>query len=107
MPQGTIVVGHKHKTEHLNIVTSGRCMVAMDGKVLELKAGDIVRSKAGCQKALYIYEDTKWITIHPTEERDLDRLEELHIEKSDQYLQFHEELKAIETHLEQSMQEIQ
>lgn len=90
MPAGTIVVGHKHKTEHLNIITQGECIVSMDGRVMRLKAGGVVKSNEGCQKAFYIISGTKWITIHPTEETDMDKLEEIHIEKSKEFLEFEE-----------------
>ena len=57
MPKGTIIVGKKHKTRHLNIVISGIARVWMDGVVRDIKAPDILESKEGCRKIFYIVED--------------------------------------------------
>jgi mannose-6-phosphate isomerase-like protein (cupin superfamily) len=65
MPADTFVIGHLHKTEHLNTIRQGRCQVWMRGRTHEVKAGDVIRSIGGVQKVLYIHEDTYWSTIHP------------------------------------------
>ena len=97
MPAGTIVLGHQHKTEHWNIVTQGRCSVLMDGVISEFKAGDRFVSKPGVRKALRIHEDCKWITIHPTDETDKEKLEELLIVKSETFL-LNQDQKRLESH---------
>ena len=81
MPKNSIIVGKKHKTKHLNIVQQGECMVYMDGKLVHIKAPYTFESDAGVQKILRIIEDTVWSTVHVTEEKDIDVLEDLLIEK--------------------------
>jgi quercetin dioxygenase-like cupin family protein len=85
MPAGLLVVGKVHKTTHLNVVVSGRCEVMINGEIKEFKAGDIFESLEGSQKTLYIFEDTKWLTIHTNldDEKDVDKLEERYIDNSD------------------------
>ena len=64
MPAGTIVVGHKHLTEHLNIILTGRALVAWDGNVELLEAPHTFVSGPGVRKMLLILEDMVWQTIH-------------------------------------------
>lgn len=76
MPAGTLVVGKMHRTEHFNIITTGVVrLLNDDGSTSEVIAGDIFTSKPGVKKVLYIVEDTKWVTVHPTESTDMQVLE--------------------------------
>jgi len=83
MPKGSIILGHAHKTEHLNIITQGRALVAVHGVVTDVRPGCFI-SGVGVRKALLIMEDTVWLTVHanPTNERDVAKLEDLLISKS-------------------------
>jgi len=82
MPKGSLVIGHCHKTEHLNVIISGRASVVIDGERKEIIAPSTFKSSAFVRKVLYIHEDMIWATIHPTDETDLIKLEEQLIEKS-------------------------
>jgi quercetin dioxygenase-like cupin family protein len=75
MPKGTFVIGKTHKTEHFNIVHSGRANVMIDGEYKEISAPDMFVSKEGVKKVLWILEDMVWSTIHATTETNLDILE--------------------------------
>jgi len=88
IPAGAIAIGHKHKTEHLNVLISGRVRVICDGEVKELVAPYVFPSPAGVRKILYAVEPARWANIHanPTDERDLEKLEIIFIEKSAAYL---------------------
>jgi len=88
MPKGSFVIGHKHKTKHFNIVLSGRARVMCNNEISEISAPHIFVSGEGVRKVLYIIEDMKWATIHPTDETDLDNLEQILIEKSDCWKEF-------------------
>jgi quercetin dioxygenase-like cupin family protein len=81
MPADSVIVGHEHKTRHLNIVLSGKAEVVMDGSRILVQAGDVFVSEIGVRKALHILEETRWATIHPTEETEPAKLEELLINK--------------------------
>lgn len=90
MLKDTILIGHEHKFEHFNIVLSGKALVYMDGKVAEITAPCYFKSGAGVQKVLYIIEDMRWATIHQNtdEERDVEKLEDALITKSETFKSF-------------------
>jgi hypothetical protein len=84
MPAGTFVIGKKHKTQHFNIVLQGEVALIGEGGVKEvITAPHTFISNAGVQKALYIYRDCVWQTVHLTSERDMDALEAQLIEPDD------------------------
>lgn len=69
--KGVVIVGHKHRKEHLYIVLQGRVRVGKN----EYPAGSIVVVEAGTQKAVIAMEDSLCATIHRLdnpEERDLE-----------------------------------
>lgn len=90
MPAGIYVIGHQHKTKHFNIVHTGRARVLIGGAIHEINAPAIFVSEPGVRKVLHILEDMEWSTIHPTDETDLAKLEELLIIKSPTFLEYHE-----------------
>ena len=76
MPAGAAIVGKIHKTEHFNIVTKGECKVfTADEGWKHRKAGDIFSSKCGVQKALRCITDVTWLTVHATEDKEIDLIE--------------------------------
>ncbi len=80
---GTIIVGHRHKTEHMNILLHGRLRIFSNGNVVELIGPSLpFVTPAGTRKATLALEDSTLITFHPTHETDPDKLEEELIEKS-------------------------
>lgn len=74
MPAGMLVVGHVHRTEHINVVISGRARVLMGGVVHDIKGPMNFISKAGVRKVLWIIEDMIWMTVHPTKETDIAKI---------------------------------
>lgn len=75
MPKGMVVVGHIHNTTHLNIVSSGKAFLYINGEISEITAPYTFESKAGCRKILFILEDMFWTTIHKTDETNIKILE--------------------------------
>lgn len=83
-PAGAFLIGHRHRTEHMNIVLHGRMVVYMDGVVKEVCGPSLpFVSKAGARKATYALEESTLITFHPTKETDLDKLEDELVEKTE------------------------
>lgn len=81
MSADSIVIGRVHKTRHFNVLLTGSCLIVhADGRREELRAPMTFVSEAGVQKVLYILEDMQWQTIHPTEETDLRKLDEMLVE---------------------------
>lgn len=85
IPAGTVSIGHHQKTEHLNVMLSGRVtMIKDDGAIEELVAPVMYTSKPG-RKIGYIHEDMVWLNVYATQERDIEKLEEMFLEKSDSW----------------------
>lgn len=82
MPAGSFIIGHEHKTKHINVVLSGRALVSINGETFHLEAPHTFVSDPGVRKVLYILEEMRFLTIHPTDETDLDKLEQELIVKS-------------------------
>ena len=85
LPAGLVCVGKIHKHQHPSFLLKGRVtVVTEDGGMQELKAPLFAISPPGTQRALYIHEDTTWITLHnnPNNETDLEKLEDFIIAKS-------------------------
>ena len=74
MPAGTFIIGHLHKTEHINIVIKGRARVLMSGKVYDIQGPMNFISKKGVRKVLFILEDMIWMTVHPTREKSIEKI---------------------------------
>ena len=75
IPKGVLLTGKIHKTEHLNILAKGRIEISNMGESREMIAPQIFVSPPGTKRAGYAHEDCVWITIHPTEETDIMKLE--------------------------------
>lgn len=89
IPAGVTLTGKIHKTEHLNILSKGRLTVWTEDGMKTLEASTVIKSKPGIKRVGYAHEDTVWITVHPTDETDLEKLEENLIAKSfDEVLEF-------------------
>ncbi len=81
MPKGMTLTSKIHKTEHQYVVLSGKVSVYIPGAGVQIiEAPYVGITKAGTRRVLYIHEDTRWITFHPTEETDMDKVEEALIE---------------------------
>ena len=99
MPEGTFIIGHEHKTRHFNVVLTGRAAVMMDGEVREIIAPATFVSEPGVRKILYIREDMRWQTIHPTDETDVEKLEDQLVVKSASFLKYMEDFGTLKHHL--------
>jgi hypothetical protein len=87
---GTLVMGHRHKTTHCNIMLTGRMtMFGLNGKRDLLVAPVICTADPG-RKVAYIHEDVLWLNLFPTEETDVEKLEDLFLDKSEAW----EEIQA-------------
>lgn len=93
IPKGAYVVGKEHKTRHLNILTTGKMTVwSVHGRLdISAEKGPVIyESSAGVKKVGYAHEDSVWLTLHPTDEVDQDRLEFQLIKSEEQSLLFPE-----------------
>lgn len=75
LPAGHVIVGKIHKHAHLNIIQKGVVVVSTEEGRKEMVGPCVFTSYAGTKRAVYIREDAIWLTIHVTEETDLDKIE--------------------------------
>lgn len=82
LPAGIFAIGHRQTTEHLNIMLKGRVLMHNeDGTTTELTAPLMFTGQPG-RKMGYILEDVVWQNIYATEERDVQVLESMFLDKS-------------------------
>jgi len=88
---GTLAIGHAQKHEHLNVMLTGAVSMIDNGQVKVVKAPLIYVGKPG-RKVGYVLEDTVWLNIYATDETDIEKLEEMFLDKSETF-QLHQEAK--------------
>ena len=86
MPAGSIVMGHSHKHESLNMVLSGKRALLENGIRREVAAPYVFTGSVG-RKLAYVLEDCVFQNIFATEETDIERLEDMFVEKSQAYME--------------------
>jgi hypothetical protein len=82
LPAGAYIMGHAHKHEHMNIMLKGKMAVIVNGEAKVIEGPHIFTGQAG-RKFAYIIEDTIFVNAYATEETDVDKLEEMFVDKSD------------------------
>lgn len=89
IPKGVTLTGKIHKYEQLNILAKGRIKVLVDGIIKDIEAPFIVVSPPGTKRIAYALEDCVWITVHGTNEKDVDVIEKEFIAQDEkEYLNF-------------------
>lgn len=82
LPKGALALGHAQRFEHLNIMLKGKvAMPSPDGGLKILEAPSIFVGQPG-RKFGYILEDVVWQNVYATNETDIDKLEEMFLDKS-------------------------
>ena len=75
--KGMFVVGHAHRYADMGIVLHGKLRVYCDGKVSDIEGpSKPFVSEAGSRKVTVALEDTTLLTFHPTNETDLEKIEQ-------------------------------
>lgn len=76
MPKGMLLTSKIHKVTHPYFIMKGDVSVLTEEGVVRLQAPYHGITKSGTKRLLYIHEDTTWITVHVTKEKDLKKIEE-------------------------------
>lgn len=82
LPKGMLFVTKIHKFTHPYFLLKGDCSVLTEGGTKRIKAPLSGITLAGTKRIIYTHEDTVWITVHATEETDLEKIEEKVIAKT-------------------------
>ena len=75
IPAGVALTGKVHKYAHWNIILRGRIRVVTEQGLREIVAPAMFVSPPMTKRAGFALEDTEWVTLHPTEETDPDKIE--------------------------------
>lgn len=82
LPTDSYIIGHSHKSPHLNVMLEGRLtIIGLDGTRKELCAPQTFVSPPG-RKIAYIHERVRWQNIYSTDETDVETLENMLLDKS-------------------------
>lgn len=96
MPAGALVLGHKHKFSHTNILLKGRLkFLCEDGAIREFAAPMVMTGAPG-RKLAYILEETVWQNIYATEVTNPVALEEMLLDKSPAWHEYSEQVRLLE-----------
>ena len=93
IPAGTFAIGHAHKHSCFDFVMQGRALVVMNGTLKAVTAPCIMVSHPGQRKVGIVLEDMRWATTHPTNEKDIDKLEDMLLIKSASFLRYQDSIK--------------
>jgi hypothetical protein len=82
IPAGELLVGKIHRHSHPNFLLHGKVtVITEEGGQETLTAPCYMISPAGTKRAVYVHEDCSWVTVHVTDETDLEKIEEYVIAK--------------------------
>lgn len=82
IPQGVLIVGKIHKHAHVNTISKGHVLVATEQGLIEFVAPYTFISQPGTKRVVLALSETIWTTYHPTDETDLEKIEDYVIAKT-------------------------
>jgi quercetin dioxygenase-like cupin family protein len=74
-PAGTLIVGKIHKQPHFFLCAKGEIIAWTEKGMKKLQAGDVVESQPGTKRVTLATQDSIGVTIHKTDETDLEKIE--------------------------------
>jgi hypothetical protein len=101
IPEGGLIVGKIHKTQHHNFLLKGEIIVLTEeGKVNLLQAPCTIVSEPGTQRVGYALTETVWTAVHLNESntQDIELLEKENVvDNFEAYLEYKDNMKQIKT----------
>lgn len=64
IPKDSVLVQHKHKTDHLSVLASGKVLLWVDGRTEEVIGPCCLTIRAGQHHGLRALEDSVWFCVH-------------------------------------------
>jgi quercetin dioxygenase-like cupin family protein len=74
-PPDVLTISKVHKVAHPFFVLKGKVSVLTDQGVETIEAPYYGITPPGTKRALYTHTETQWVTVHVTEETDVDAIE--------------------------------
>jgi hypothetical protein len=81
LPTGALAIGYEHKTWHYSILLKGVVRIVKEGKCVDLCAPLQFYAPPG-RNVGYVLEEMVWLNVYPTDERDVETIEAIHLEPS-------------------------
>jgi len=81
MPEGTLILGHKHRVPNLSMIVKGMVVVIANNDVNIFVAPHIFVGEPD-RKVIYPIEDTVWLNVIATHLTDVAEIEAAFIEKA-------------------------
>ena len=75
IPKGTLIVGKRHRNKTLNMLTKGSITIYDGDSTITHNAPFTFEADKYSKKAGFAHEDSIWVNIHVTSEKDLVKLE--------------------------------
>ena len=75
-PAGQILITKIHKEEHPFFLMKGECSILTEDGTKRIKAPYYDITKPGTKRIIYIHSDVTWVTVHITDLKDIDEIEE-------------------------------
>ena len=77
IPAGTIALGKKHRASTINVLLAGKLLIynGENSDMIEMEAPAVYTTEAGVQKLAYVIEDVRWLNVIPTDETDVNLIE--------------------------------
>jgi quercetin dioxygenase-like cupin family protein len=97
VPAGSVIVGHIHKFENMNVLLEGEMTVITEDGPKVVGPGFLIVSPPGTKRAAYAHTACRWLTVHGTHEKDIEQIERQFIVHTEQqYIAFVESQKLLE-----------
>jgi len=89
-PADTLIVGKRHRHETMSILIKGVLGVynELGEETVRHEAPKTWVTPAGSKRMTYSHTDTILVTVHPTKETDLEKIEEEFIIPEDEYIEY-------------------
>ena len=75
LPAGTVATGKIHKHPQISILAQGDISVLTEDGMRRVQAPFVLVSPPGVKRAVYAHTDSTWITVHRTDETDVEKVE--------------------------------
>ena len=76
MAAGELVVGKIHKHAHITVLLSGTCTLSSEFSNSIMTGPKVLVGVGGEKRAVYAHTASRWLTVHPTDETDLEKIED-------------------------------
>ncbi len=97
VPAGSVIVGHIHKFENMNVLLEGEMTVITEDGPKRVGPGFLVVSPPGTKRSAYAHTDCRWLTVHGTHETDIEKIEQQFIVHTEQqYIAFVDSQKLLQ-----------